>query len=167
VSDSASVFLRPFPRRRLLLDSNLLLLIMAGSYDLRLIGTFKRLSGFTARDFDILTLLISEFERLVCTPHILTEVNGLANQLPSWLKRKWNDHFSHGIGLLEERHIPAVALSGLPEFRNFGITDAALSSLATETLLITVDDRLRSHLQRRQLFAASFDEIRAIYPREA
>jgi hypothetical protein len=167
VSDSAALFLRRFPRRAILLDSNLLLLLIMGSFDLRLIGTFERLNDFTVRDFEILALLASEFDKVVSTPHVLTEVNGLANKLPSWIKPAWYDHFGQGIRLLEEHNIPAAALSSLPEFRIFGITDAALSMMAGETLFVTADDRLRSHLQGRQLFAASFDEIRAIYPREA
>jgi hypothetical protein len=167
VSDSAALFFRRFPRRAILLDSNLLLLMITGSFDVRLIGTFKRLSGFTVRDFEILSLLASEFETVVSTLHVLTEVNGLADKLPSWSKPEWYEHFARGIQMLEERHIPAKALSALPEFRIFGITDAVLSLVAGETLFVTADDRLRSHLQRRPVYAASFDEIRAIYPREA
>ena len=167
MSDSAALFLGRFPRRAILLDSNLLLLTMVGSYDPKLIGTFKRLNDFTVRDFEILTLLTSEFQTLVSTPHVLTEVNGLANQLPSWIKIEWHDHFARGIKLLEERHILAAELSSLPEFRIFGITDAALSLMAGETFFVTADNRLRSHLQKRSLFAVSFDEIRAVYPREA
>jgi len=167
VSDSATQFLRRFPRRAILLDSSLLLLMITGAFDLRLIGTFKRLNDFTVRDFEILALLASEFENVVSTPHLLTEVNGLANKLPSWIKPDWYDHFARGIQLLEERYIPASTLSSLPEFRNFGLTDAVLSLIAAETLFVTADGRLCSHLQGLQLFAASFDEIRAIYPREA
>jgi hypothetical protein len=167
VSDSAALFFGRFPRRGILLDSNLLLLMMVGSYDPRLIGTFKRLNDYTVRDFKIVSLLVSEFEPLISTHHVLTEVNGIANQLPSWITPEWHDYFARAIQVLEERHIPATAIAALPEFRIFGITDAALSLMARETLFVTADDRLSSHLQRRPLFAASFDEIRAIYPREA
>jgi hypothetical protein len=163
----AAQFFARFGRRAVLLDSNLLLLIVAGSFDRRLIKTFKRLNAFTVRDFEILALLVSEFEVLASTPHVLTEVNSFINQLESWIKPDFYAHFASSIQKLDERYVSSTVLSSLPEFRIFGLTDAALSLVAKKALFVTNDGRLSSYLQERRVFAANLDEIRAIYPREA
>ena len=148
-------------RSSLLLDSNLLLLLVIGTYDLRLVDTFKRVSNYSASDFAILARLISGFRNLLATPHVLTEVSNLANSLPWSIKADWFNHFSRRITRLEERHIPAANLASLPEFSVFGLTDAALFELAKSTLLVTADERLASHLRRRELFVLGFNEIPA------
>lgn len=154
-------------RQNLLLDSNLLLLLMIGSYNRNLIASFKRVDSFNLWDYELLERLVTSFRDLVATPHILTEVSNLANSLPVPLKTFWFDHFALRIARIEERHIPAAELLALPEFSVFGITDAALALLAKGTLLVTADDRLCSHLQRRQLLAISFNQVRSSYLMES
>jgi len=166
LSGSTALFVDRFPRRAVLLDSNLPLLVMMGSYDPRLIASFKRLNEFSLRDYEILALLVSEFQTLVSTPHVPTEVDGLVNNANLWKKPEVYDHLALGIQKFEERHISATDLASMSEFRIFGLADAALSLIAKETLLVTNDGRLSSHPQRNQLFAASLAEIRAIYRRE-
>ncbi len=163
MKDFESPLLGQISRRNLLLDSNLLLLLTIGSYNRGLIATFKRVGSYNLRDYELLERLVAGFRDLIATPHILTEVSNLANSLPLPLKAFWFDHFAARITRIEERYIPAVELAAMPEFSTFGITDAALSLLAKGTLLVTADDRLCSHLQRRQLLAISFNQIRSSY----
>jgi len=145
----------------LLLDSNLLLLLAVGSYDLELIRSFKRVSDYTVKEYEIPKRFAPGFREVISTPHILTEVSNLANSLPAYIRPAWLAHFSQSVGGMEERHLPAVELMEAPEFAIFGLTDAALSRLSETVLLATADERLCSYLQRRNLFAISFNEIRA------
>jgi hypothetical protein len=154
---------RRLPRRDLVLDSNLLLLLLIGSYNRDLIATFKRVGAYSDGDYDMLRRLVAGFQNLVSTPHVLTEVSNLANSLPSPLKSFWFDHFANRISGIEERSAPAGVLAAMPEFANFGITDAALARLTQTTLLVTADDRLCSHLRRRSLLAISFNDVRSGY----
>ena len=150
-------------RDDLLLDSNLLFLLLVGAYDRSLIIAFKRVAEYSARDYDILDEYVRGFQNLVATPHILTEVSNLANSLPQHIKPDWFENFSELIVQIDERHLAATDLAGLAEFPIFGLTDAALCSLANTVVVATDDGRLRSHLQRRGLHAVGFNEIRAHY----
>jgi len=146
-----------------LLDSNLFLLLAIGSYDTGLIHTFKRVSDYSVADYRILQHFASGFRDITVTPHVLTEVSNLANSLQPHVKARWFDHLSRKIAEVEERHIPAEEAAVTPEFRVFGLTDAALCSLANIVIVATADERLCSHLQRRGLQAIGFNEIRAHY----
>jgi hypothetical protein len=152
---------------QLLLDSNLFLLLAIGSYDTGLIQTFKRVGHYSLADYKILAHFASGFRDIIVTPHVLTEVSNLANSLQPHVKGRWFDHLSMRIAEVEERQVPAEELAALPEFRIFGLTDAALSFLADTLVVATADERLRSHLQRRGLQAIGFDEIRARYRQSA
>jgi len=149
-----------WPRKELLLDSNILLLLAIGAYDPRLVGVFKRVSDYTLQDYEMLRDFAADFRELVATPHILTEVSNLANSLPANIKPAWFSDFSERITRIEERNLPAAELAALPEFLIFGLTDAALPQLAESTFLLTAENRLCDHLQRRKLHAMSFDEPR-------
>ena len=64
--------------RTLLLDTNLLLLLFIGGKDTLLIPKSKNLSEYTEDDYDLLAEIVnSSFDRLVTTPHIMTEVSNL------------------------------------------------------------------------------------------
>jgi hypothetical protein len=154
-------------RGDLLLDSNLLLLLLVGTYDPNLIGAFKRVADYDAQDYDILAAYARGFENLVATPHILTEVSNLANSLPQHIKPDWFGHFFRLIVQMDERQLSAAGLAGLPEFPIFGLTDAALCYLADTVVVVTADGRLCSHLQRRGLQAIGFDEVRTHYRQTA
>jgi hypothetical protein len=136
-------------------------MLAVGSYDRHLIHTFKRVNAYTFHDYETLERFARGFRDVITTPHILTEVSNLANSLPYYAKQGWFDHFSQRIKDMEERQIPARELVKMSEFSAFGLTDAALSLLATNVLLATADERLCTHLQRNGLLAISFNEIRA------
>lgn len=60
-----------------LVDANLLLLVMIGSFDRDLIASFKRTCAYSIRHYDLLVRLLGYFSTVVTTPHILTEVSNL------------------------------------------------------------------------------------------
>lgn len=145
----------------IVIDSNLLLLLILGSFDENLIGTFKRLAMFTVDDFHELQRLVSKFRAIRVTPHILTEVSNLANSLPEREKRSWAEYFRKWIlDELQEQQVPAVQLVKSESFLHFGITDAALAEASRDTFIVTVDNRLASYLQRQNLRVLNFNHLR-------
>lgn len=145
----------------IVVDSNLLLLLILGSFDENLIGNFKRLAMFTVDDFHVLQQLVSKFRAIRVTPHILTEVSNLANSLPEREKRSWSEYFRRWIlDELQEQQIPAVELIKSEAFPHFGITDAALAESSRDMFIVTVDNRLASYLQRQRLRALNFNHLR-------
>ena len=132
--------------KRLLLDANLLLLFLIGTFDRSLFARFKRTAGFSANDFDVLANILPFFRHLITTPQLLTEVSSLANALPEWLKPDWHSHLRHHATGLFEVLIPSVELMQLPTFLPFGLADGSIFGVAADTLILTEDFRLSGFL---------------------
>ena len=64
-----------------LVDTNLLLLLLAGTVDRALIAKWKRTSTYDDDDFELLSDLLESHHGLVITPHVATEVSNLATSL--------------------------------------------------------------------------------------
>lgn len=75
-------------------DANILLLLIVGESDIRSIERFKRTSHFSKTDYKILSTYLSNFTRVVTTPYILTEVNGMLNQSKPPLRELYLSTFS-------------------------------------------------------------------------
>jgi hypothetical protein len=154
--------------KSVLLDSNLLLVFLAGSLSPRLFSQFKRVSAYTINDYELLVRLLSAFTTLLTTPHILTEVSNLANSLPEWLKPDWHRNFAALIASeqdtpgLRERWTPATELSQIPEFIAFGITDAAVTELSADALVVTEDYRLSGVLRSKGIAVLNFGDLRKL-----
>jgi hypothetical protein len=154
--------------RSVLLDSNLLLVLLIGSFDPKLFDRFKRVSDYTTEDYDLLVRLLGSFRILLTTPHIFTEVSNLANSLPERVKLDWFQSFAALLGSqtntpgLRERWMSAETLAAMPEFSAFGITDAALSTLASEALIITEDRRLSGRLKQQGTPVLNFGDLRKL-----
>jgi hypothetical protein len=130
-----------------LLDSNLLLLLVIGTIDRRLITSFKRTQHFSESDYDAVREIASLSGRLITTPHIVTETSNLANQLPDRMKERFFHTLRDMIAMMEERYTSARILSEHKLFY-FGITDVAMltEQLATteseqEVIVLTQDGR--------------------------
>ena len=128
--DLLEAYIGPHRRRGLLLDSNLLLLYVVGQTDRRLVRSFKRTQEFTDADFRLLFGLVTSFGSLVTTPHVLTEVNGLTNQLTGAHRQNVRVRIALDAPRWDERHVPAGPLTRTAAFASLGLTDAALAFLA-------------------------------------
>ena len=158
--DILSARLGPHRRRGLLLDSNLLLLYVVGISDRRLIRSFKRTQAFTDADFRLLVGLMSAFDVLVTTPHVLTEVNGLMNALKGAHKPRVRARMSLAALEWDERHVPARDLVGAAAFLGFGLTDAALAALSQSEdgpLVMSTDGALVQFISRSGGVADHFE----------
>lgn len=157
--------------KSVLLDSNLLLVFLSGSSNPSLFGQFKRVSAYTLKDYELLVRLLSSFTILLTTPHILTEVSNLANSLPERFKPDWYRNFAALIASeqktpgIREQWMPAAELARMSEFTAFGITDAALTKLSSEALVVTEDYRLSGVLKSQGVFVFNFGDLRKMQQR--
>jgi rRNA-processing protein FCF1 len=142
-------------------DSNLLLLLAVGLWNPRAIGLQKRLNNFTYDDFEILRTFLNSFDKVVTTAHVLTEVSNLANTTSGYTREAIFQQLASLIVTLDERALPSNTICTQSEFRPFGLTDAALSILCSEMLLITEDGRLAHHLQLKGLQAWTLKQVKA------
>jgi hypothetical protein len=149
-------------REAVILDSNLLLLLVVGSWNPRAIETHKRLSGLTFQDFLLLSTYVGSYRRILTTAHILTEVSNLAGTASGATKASIFAQLARIIETMDEHTLPAALVAAQPEFIPFGITDAAISLVSTSTALVTLDGKLARHLQLRGHPAMTLDQLRLL-----
>lgn len=154
--------------RCIALDSNLLLVLVSGSMDVRLFKSFKRVRDYTIEVYQLLVRLLQAFTVLITTPHVLTEVSNLANSLSESYRYQWHATLAAIVGAkkasigVQERWRPAAELVERPEFLPFGLTDTALTDLSSEALVVTEDYRLSGFLRDRGVPVLNFSDLRKI-----
>lgn len=123
-----------------LVDTNLLLLYVVGAYSPRWIGRFKHTSAFTEDDFELLGRLMGQFQTVVTTPHVLTEVSNFLGHLPSEPCRDCTELFRRLIPELNETRRSSKELCKHPYFRQFRLTDTGIAEVSKTTYLVVTDD---------------------------
>jgi hypothetical protein len=156
---------REYSSRGLLVDTNILLLFLVGSVNPNLVGSFKVTAsqGFTESDFDLLQRFMGNFQKVVTTPHILTEVSNQADKLKGDYHRKVFSTLASLIEQLDERTEATKVLVKSDAFVRFGLTDTAIGCLAAEKFLVlTVDFPLVGYLGKRGADAINFNHLRQL-----
>jgi hypothetical protein len=149
-------------RRGLLVDTNVLLLFLLGSLDRKLIQ-HKIVSnqGFDEADFDSLVAFVSRFQKLITTPHILTEVSNHAEKLKGEDRQRIFPKLVSLIEAMDEHSEPSKQISRSDAFVRFGLTDAAISAIAKKQFLVlTVDFALTGYLRKQGIEAINFNNVR-------
>ena len=110
----------------LLIDANLLVMYLVGRTNKDRIPTFKRTQQYTIDDFELLDLLTAEFQKLVTTPHVLTEVSNLAALYGKELRafRTW---FKNTVPQMQEFYDESRRVVEEDSFRSLGLADAAIN----------------------------------------
>lgn len=141
---------------RLLLDTNVLVLWIAGRLQPRLIGTHRKLRDFDEDDFAIVDLLASQSANHVSTPHILTETSnhlGAGNQqIGVGVCEALNEYIAY----LDEIYTPAKTIAALPEMLALGLADAAVFHLSEAKIkVISMDFHLCNRLHQKGVDAVN------------
>lgn len=155
-----------YKQKGILIDTNLLLLYFIGQFNLSQITKFKRTSKFTRQDFLILLFVFKQFNKVVTTPNILTEVSNLSNQLPDNLKQAFYSKFADQILDFDERHTSSASICSKDHFVKFGLTDSGIiESAGSEYLILTDDFKLANFLENKKAAVINFNHIRFLSPR--
>ena len=157
-----SPLLKPHIGKPAILDSNLLLLQWCAGFDHGLITTFKRLNSFQTEDVELLAGTLKLFSAVRTTPHVLTEVSNLANSLHGRVKEGWCEHFSREVQVIPEEWTSAATIA-TGDFIWLGLTDAALATLATTHVILTIDFPLSNSLESRGLNVMNFTHLRSLW----
>jgi hypothetical protein len=130
------------PRRsdKLLLDTNLLILLVIGLTDPEQIERFKRTRAYTRADYALLSRFVNGYRALVTTPNVLTETSNLAGQLAEPLRKRALAVLAGFINGAEERYYVSRALSEDKLYLQLGLTDTAVKHAAAEQIAILTDD---------------------------
>jgi hypothetical protein len=162
MSSYVEILLDKYKSKGILIDANLLLLYLVGSYDVKLIGDgkYNKLSKYTIEDFRLLVRLKSIFLQSATTAHVLTEVSNLTGDLPELTKSLCLSTFSQVFSDAHELTIASLSVADRPEFRYLGLTDTVLAEVSDRFLIVTDDARLVSKLSGSGLDALNFNHLR-------
>jgi len=144
-------------------DTNVLLLYFCGLYNQQLIGSFKRVSKFTVDDFGILCKVAQYFQSLITTPHILSEVSNLLDDVEGRFKDAAYAAFARQLTEVDEIFLPAKEISEAECFGKLGLTDSGIRILAEgKYLVLTEDFPLLSRLHSLGIDALNFNHLRGL-----
>jgi hypothetical protein len=145
----------------LLVDANLLLLLVVGRFDTRLIPRFDRTSDFLVEDYRLLEGIVRQFSRIISTPHVLTDVSNLTTKLAENVRFSFRKNFRQAIDVIDERNCTAKNAAANEYFQRVGLTDSAILSLADrQFLLLTTDFALAQITQRTSGDVVNFNHLR-------
>lgn len=138
------------------MDANLLVLLVVGSTDVRLIAKHRRLQEFGPDDYERVAAIVSRAPGVLVMPNTLTEASNLLAQHGEPERSRFFDTLKSLIELSREVVVTSIDASHNSHFRRLGLTDAALLEVVSrETPLVTVDLNL-------YLAAASKDPSSAV-----
>lgn len=127
-------------RRVIAVDANLLVLLVVGLTDEKLVEKHKRTTSFQQDDFQLLTEILSGYEEILLTPHVLTEVSNLTSQIGDPAKSKIRSTFAALMNTHPEIYEKSSTTGKHYLFARLGLTDCGLLSLVENgNPLITVD----------------------------
>ncbi len=147
--------------RKLLVDTNILLLYVVGSLSLDRIARHKRTDTFTVEDYWLLCKLLDRFEGIVVTPNILTEVSNLLGQTDEKIRGSLLILLQSLVRISEEHYVRSLEAVEAAEFPRLGLADASILACPTEGLTVLTDDiHLYLALQKRGVEVINFNHLR-------
>lgn len=125
---------------KIILDTNLLIVLIVGMVDRRLVGEHRRTRAFTPESFDFLLNMVVGAEQVVVTPHVLAETSNLLGQDDDPRCRILREKLREMIGIYPERHVAALELSKHAHYLRLGIADCGILSAIGEDAVLVTDD---------------------------
>ena len=150
---------------RILIDSELLVLLIVGLHDPGKIAQHANLGGrrdaYAEADFDRLTLFLSGKDLLV-TPNVMSETSNLLRQIGDPGRTDLTVQLRRFAERTRERFTPSAVAAERREFDWLGLPDAAtLASLDAETVLLTADGPLCAAAHKANLTVIHLAELGA------
>ena len=125
---------------KIFVDSNLLVLLVVGETDKKLIVKHRRLREFQEEDYERLVRLVHHIDQILITPNTLTEASNLLAQHGEPERSRFFEVLRILIEEHEEIVVTSKTASHNKEFARHGLTDAALLEVVSNSNpLITVD----------------------------
>jgi len=131
-------------RQGYFVDSELLVLLVAGRTDHGIVERHRRLEAYSVHDFELLISMIDDWGGVVwVTPNTLTEASNLLGQHGSPERELLFETLAGLITESRELLVESAQASTNPRFLQLGLADAALLEIVSaERPLLTGDGRL-------------------------
>jgi rRNA-processing protein FCF1 len=121
------------------LDTNVLLLLIVGLAKRSYIKQHQCLSAFTEVDFDTLQEIVSQYDKLVVLPNVLTEIANLIGSTHG-PRAPLFEVFANFVERAEEIYLPSVKATRRPEFQWLELADCAQVEVAKDDIVILTSD---------------------------
>ena len=145
--------------RRLIIDTNLLLLLVIGAVEGgRHINNSNRLNAFNLSDYDNVVKIMSEHDEIYITPYIATEVSNLIDLDGHARLLAFEVAKNLFCSIFKKIDVAIDKDCDSEFFLRFGITDSSLIKLAPNYFILTSDHRLLT-----PLFESSMNTIIPYY----
>ena len=150
--------------RRLALDTNILILLVVGQVSRKLISAHRRLRSYDESDYELLTKILSSFQRLIVTPNSSTETSNL---IIDGIRDPYRGRLVAVLGAIlagsAEPYEPSASICLTPEFGRLGLTDAIwLKVLDKHSVLLTDDGGLYSAALQIGVETYNFSYVRRL-----
>ncbi len=124
----------------IIVDTQLLVLLVVGLTSPDYIRIHRRLTDYSAADFDLLDRAVRRASRAIVTPHVLAEASNHLRQIGDPARSAIMATFGRVIRDATEQHVPAHLAQSHAGFVRLGITDAALLAMEhPSAVLLTAD----------------------------
>lgn len=161
VKSCPSKIMLPAALTKILLDANLLVLLVVGLTDRSLILKHKRTKAFEEADYDLLVGILSGYDTIAFTPHVLAETSNLASQIGEPDSSAIRLTFSNLIQSQEEIYLMSRDSVKHPAFIRLGLTDASiLQVIRSDIPLLTTDVGLYLEAAKANPSATNFNHLR-------
>ncbi len=144
-----------------ILDANLIVLFVTSLVEANLFPSFKRVRIFSEADIPVLKWLLLQFASVATNAYVLAESSNLANELTGYKRDLWFKALARFASVTEEIHTPTADVAVSPLLVLFGVTDATLSTLPDNYVLITAEHRLSGHLTSVGKAVLNFNHFRS------
>ncbi len=147
--------------KEILVDSNLLVLLVVGLTSRELITRHKRTKIFEQDDYDLLVKILSSYDVIVVTPHVLAETSNLVSQIGEPALEAVRLTFSKLIQDQKEVYYSSRDSVKHPAFVRLGLTDASILQLAKSAIpLLTTDVGLYLEAYKLNSSTINFNHLR-------
>lgn len=147
--------------RSVLLDTNLLVLLIVGLYNKKVIGNHKRTRTFTEQDFDLLINHIGGYDILWITSHCIAETSNLLKQTHENQAKELLSVLGTFMSDKKESHIPKEVIFGNNYSMRLGVTDTGIIIKSKRVdCVFTVDFDLYAEISRLGYNVINFNHLR-------
>jgi len=146
----------------ILVDTNLLVLLIVGLVNRDRISRFKRTTGYSSADWDLLSGILEQISRRYTLAHVLSEVSALTDLKGPELEVA-GTVFLRLIAGFDELTIYSVEACATALYMRLGLTDAAIAEAARRhhCSVLTNDSGLFAALSNEGSSVAMFNHFRA------
>jgi hypothetical protein len=145
--------------RDVIIDTNIFILFLTGQINENRIKDYTRNSLYTKEDYYLLLNILSNYDRIITSPNILTEVDNILNRITGEDKYKYLILVKTIYKQTIEKYIKTETITQNWYFDELGITDSGLLMMAKECeLLISGDSSLCDYAKSSNIKTFDFKE---------